>query len=231
MKCTHCGNEYENHLAACPYCGTLKMMQGAFCPKCGQQVVPGSVVCSNCGSYIGNNKSPRNQPSYGGTSQSGNKGLIVTVAILATVLVCGLIGLMVYVLSADKKAEPVVVIPGNSAVTSVPAQTTAPTPPPTVERVIPPENFSYQDGYLFPSDRVYITENDLRGLTKDEVAYVRNEIYARHGYIFKTEPYKSYFAGKSWYYPNAYFDESDFSSVEWANKEFIVDYEERMGWR
>jgi len=229
MRCTQCGNEYENHLAACPYCGVANVTQGAFCPNCGQQIAPGSVVCGSCGAYLGGNK-PRRKNNSGG-SQGGNKGLIVAVAILATVVVCGLIGVLIYVLSADNKPEQIVVVPENPVVTSAPVQTATPTPPPAPERVIPPENFSYSDGYLFPSDRVYITEGDLYGLSKEEVAYVRNEIYARHGYIFQTEPYKSYFARKSWYYPNVYFDESSFSAVERANKEFIVDYEVRMGWR
>ncbi|MBQ4086845.1 MAG: zinc ribbon domain-containing protein, partial [Clostridia bacterium] len=47
MRCTQCGNEYENHLAACPYCGVANVTQGAFCPNCGQQIAPGSVVCGS----------------------------------------------------------------------------------------------------------------------------------------------------------------------------------------
>ncbi|WP_241428102.1 YARHG domain-containing protein [Clostridium sp. DJ247] len=34
-------------------------------------------------------------------------------------------------------------------------------------------------------------------LSKEELALVRNEIFARHGYVFQTDPYKSYFNGKS----------------------------------
>jgi len=76
-----------------------------------------------------------------------------------------------------------------------------------------------------------VTENDLRGLSKQEVSMIRNEIYARHGYIFKNEPYKSYFESKSWYYPNSNFHEGLFNSIELENKHFIVEYEKRMGWR
>ncbi len=85
--------------------------------------------------------------------------------------------------------------------------------------------------YLFPSDTQYITNEYLSTLTKDQVALVRNEIYARHGYVFKTESIQNYFAAKSWYTPNPSFDESQFSEIEKANKDKIVEYEKQMGWR
>ena len=85
--------------------------------------------------------------------------------------------------------------------------------------------------YLFPSDSVYITESDLYGKNREEIALIRNEIYARHGYIFNTEKYSEYFSAKSWYRPNADFDESLFNEVEKANKDFLVEYENNRGWR
>lgn len=87
------------------------------------------------------------------------------------------------------------------------------------------------DIFMFPSDKEYISEDDLRYKSKDEVAMIRNEIYARHGYVFNTEPYKSYFESQEWYAPNYNFDDSLFNAIEKANKDFIVEYEETMGWR
>ncbi len=89
----------------------------------------------------------------------------------------------------------------------------------------------HDDDYLFPSDTKYISHEYLDNLTRDEVALIRNEIYARHGYIFSSEPYKSYFNEKDWYYPNPSFSDSDFNAIEKANKDFIVKYESEMGWR
>jgi len=91
--------------------------------------------------------------------------------------------------------------------------------------------FIEEDGFMFPSDSRYITYSDLNGMTKDEVALLRNEIYARHGYIFQSEAYSSYFENMSWYYPNPDFDESLFNSIEKKNKETIVAFETDMGWR
>lgn len=87
------------------------------------------------------------------------------------------------------------------------------------------------DVFMFPSDKEYISEDYLRYKSKDEVAMIRNEIYARHGYVFNTEPYKSYFESQEWYTPNYNFDDSLFNAIEKANKDFIVEYEETMGWR
>ncbi len=99
------------------------------------------------------------------------------------------------------------------------------------QRRVKREEIKSQDDYLFPSDRQYIDSYDLRGLNQTEVAYIRNEIYARHGYIFQTEPYKSYFEAQDWYIPNPEFDESCFNSIEQANKDFIIEYEISKGWR
>ncbi len=88
-----------------------------------------------------------------------------------------------------------------------------------------------QSDYLFPSDRELITESDLAGLTAEEVALIRNEIYARHGYIFQSEVYRTYFGEKDWYIPNPNFTADSLNAIETANKDFLVQYETDMGWR
>lgn len=85
--------------------------------------------------------------------------------------------------------------------------------------------------YLFPSDQKLITETDLEGLTAEEVALIRNEIYARHGYIFQNEVYREYFGEKDWYTPDPNFTVDSLNAVETANKDFLVKYESDMGWR
>jgi uncharacterized Zn finger protein (UPF0148 family) len=53
--------------------------------------------------------------------------------------------------------------------------------------------------YIFPySNKKPLTKNDLKDLTKKQLQLARNEIFARHGYVFG-EPFKSYFKSKSWY--------------------------------
>ena len=84
--------------------------------------------------------------------------------------------------------------------------------------------------YIFPSDRQYITEADMAGWNQKTALLARNEIYARHGYVFKTQEIQNYFAAKSWYTPNSSYDGSGLSNVEKANVDTISAYEQKMGW-
>lgn len=51
--------------------------------------------------------------------------------------------------------------------------------------------------YIFPSDRQYITEDDMAGWNQKTALLARNEIFARHGYVFQTQEIQNYFAAKS----------------------------------
>lgn len=84
--------------------------------------------------------------------------------------------------------------------------------------------------YILPySNKRAITSEDLKGLNKKQLALARNEIFARHGYTFPTEPYKSYFASKSWYKPNPNYtnDGKELSALERHNVKIILTAEGR----
>lgn len=90
--------------------------------------------------------------------------------------------------------------------------------------------------YLYPSDSKYITDDELRQFTHDEIVLIRNEIYARHGCNFNNIDIQSYFESQSWYHPvdglNASnFDSSILNDYELANIDTILAYERKMGWR
>lgn len=89
---------------------------------------------------------------------------------------------------------------------------------------------SYSGDFLYPSDSEYILDSYLNLCSKNEVALIRNEIYARHGYIFKLPEYRNYFNSKYWYSPNSNFSTNMFNTIEKANIQTIVNYEKRMGW-
>jgi hypothetical protein len=88
------------------------------------------------------------------------------------------------------------------------------------------ENSNYDFTGIYPqgSSRV-LSSSDLSGLSKQELKIMRNEIYARHGYIFKTAEMKAYFANQGWY--QGQFDEvaSKLTSIEQQNIELIKIYE------
>jgi hypothetical protein len=43
--------------------------------------------------------------------------------------------------------------------------------------------------------------SELKRYTQYQLKIMRNEIFARHGYIFKTAEMKNHFATKTWYSP------------------------------
>lgn len=70
-----------------------------------------------------------------------------------------------------------------------------------------------------------LTRSDLVNLSSFELKIMRNEIFARHGLIFKTEDMQQYFAQQKWYKP-LYSDVSNaLSATEKRNVDFIKGYE------
>ena len=60
---------------------------------------------------------------------------------------------------------------------------------------------SAKDNYFIIPDSStrYLTEDDLRGLSDEQLEIARNEIYARHGYQFKQKKMKNYFNNQKCY--------------------------------
>lgn len=84
--------------------------------------------------------------------------------------------------------------------------------------------------YILPnSGSKKLLDSDLSSLSKEELALARNEIFARHGHVFETEPYKSYFKEKLWYKPNSDSkgNDEELNKVEKYNIELISKYEKR----
>jgi hypothetical protein len=73
-----------------------------------------------------------------------------------------------------------------------------------------------------------IAEAMLRGLSLHELRLLRNEIYARHGRIFKTIWLQQYFGSQPWYDPNEDFKDEELSGPDKTNVETIVAYENKL---
>ncbi len=83
--------------------------------------------------------------------------------------------------------------------------------------------------FIFPNSEIRrLTESDITPLTLEQLRLARNEVYARHGYIFKSEDLKSYFSQKSWYSPNASYDGKTLSEVEKYNVDLIQSRERSL---
>lgn len=57
----------------------------------------------------------------------------------------------------------------------------------------------------------------LKSLTRDELSIIRNEIFASHGYQFKSDRFKAYFNEQSWYNPRYSDVTEELSQVEKEN--------------
>lgn len=79
--------------------------------------------------------------------------------------------------------------------------------------------------YLFPkSDRVLLTDADIKDCDHDTLKLGRNEIFARHGYIFQTTEIAEYFETKPWYRgttPGERFDSNLLNGIELQNINFL----------
>lgn len=91
-------------------------------------------------------------------------------------------------------------------------------------------SYNYQSSeYLLPdSDSRYINGSDIRAMTSEELRLARNEIYARHGRMFKDQALQNYFNSCSWYIASIRpedFNEDWLNEVEKANAKFIKQFE------
>ena len=91
----------------------------------------------------------------------------------------------------------------------------------TPEQVMDDEN-----GVFLPdSSSTALTDDDLSTLNPQQLTYARNEIYARHGAIFKSQELNSYFQGKTWYHATTQVSDVHLSDIELQNASKILDYQ------
>lgn len=70
-----------------------------------------------------------------------------------------------------------------------------------------------------------LTETELSGFSKEELRVLRNEIYARHGHIFKSADLSSYFSRFDWYHPDTDNAFNRLSDTEKKNIDIIKSME------
>lgn len=117
--------------------------------------------------------------------------------------------------------------------TIIPTPVIAEQPAPTVQPVQVQAVNASDSSYIFPSDTTLLTAENLASYSKAQLRLIRNEIYARHGYCFKHEDLKQYFASKTWYKPNPSLSTTQvfarFNETERRNNKLIIEYEKVNG--
>lgn len=82
--------------------------------------------------------------------------------------------------------------------------------------------------YIIPdSSSRYLTKEELYQYDKSSLGFIRNEIFARHGYVFKNKDYRNYFTSMPWYLPDSRFKGTlkELNPVEKHNVELIQSIE------
>jgi hypothetical protein len=72
-----------------------------------------------------------------------------------------------------------------------------------------------------------VTRALLNGLFVEDVRKMRDEIYARHGKVFKDPWTQKYFASFDWYKANPNYTDASLSPVEKGNLVVIAAYEKK----
>ncbi len=84
---------------------------------------------------------------------------------------------------------------------------------------------------IFFTDMKYYTAKDFENLPPTVIHIAKNEIYARHGYIFKDEDLNQFFLSCAWYQPRVTgeeFDASVFNQYEQANLKLLSELDRQL---
>ncbi len=221
-----------------------------FCAKCGAKLNDGAKFCPKCGVAAGGNGnvSPSavgaggaQQTSSAVHSNSTTKAVLAGLGIGACVLV--VIGICVFFIMKGKSPDEDMQTAEMTQMQEDVSEETITDAPlddssseqeqeqeqeeqPEPEEQLEADPLNDPEAYFLPdSAEKELTEADLEGMSAQELTYARNELFARHGYVFQSDELNTFFKTKSWYSPNKGFDASQLSARETANAEFIRDYQ------
>lgn len=88
------------------------------------------------------------------------------------------------------------------------------------------KDVSYRMVSLYESDSRYLTKEELAVEPQIVIHLAKNEIYARHGYIFKDQDLYNYFMSCTWYTPTTTpedFSDAIFNEYEKENLKLLVE--------
>jgi hypothetical protein len=89
------------------------------------------------------------------------------------------------------------------------------------------KTFSYdpQAGLYTETSTKLLSTSDVENLDKQTLSYMRNEIFARHGFCFKKKDIRLMFEMEEWYVPNTVDIKNYLTEVETKNIKLIQRYE------
>ena len=218
----------------CPFCNArIENENDIFCNSCGRNIkqAPAPAAEPLFTSNIPQS-APAPAPAKAPKAKSSNTVAICICAVIAVALICGT---AVGITAIKQNGENNTTTTATTVTTTEPRPTEAPATvaPTTTARAYTEPAVSYQDDYIFPTHNTYLTYEILSHYTKDEIDLICNEMYARHGQIFKKEKNQRYFSAQSWYrgkYTSMDYVVTLFNKYEKKNLQTIADYRRYMGW-
>ncbi|MBO4611997.1 MAG: YARHG domain-containing protein [Bacteroidaceae bacterium] len=234
-----------NEQKTCPQCGAeIEMVGQAYCWNCGSslEALPKSVnsVSQNAEEIL-DTATPEPRPALveniiskveaapNASPKAGTNKVLL--GVLAAIIVL-LVVILIVVLSSKSNDERVVeeetvevATEGTTDVASGATFASEDEYDHNEEDEFQSDDDDWQETlYDFACERE-LTASDLANMSKDELRIMRNWIFARHGYIFKSQDLKDYFGQFGWYNPRYSDVTSQLSRIEKQNIEFIKRYE------
>ncbi|MGM9832501.1 MAG: YARHG domain-containing protein [Candidatus Limisoma sp.] len=219
-----------------------------ICPKCGGQISDRAPRCPHCGYVRSNDNQPQQPtptppaapappapqqqptptpqltPTQRPTATSGGKLNTTHIVIIAAALIVGIaicVAAILLTRDDEKQAE---------IIETAPIESSYSTTDDGEEQHIEADEFqpdqAAEEDFIWLSDsRIDISDIAIHGYSTDDARVLRNAIFARHGYRFKSQDLRDYFNQFSWYMPR--FDDvtSHLSEVERENIQFLKSLE------
>ena len=89
-------------------------------------------------------------------------------------------------------------------------------------------DYAFDPYYIIHDSNVRkLTEDELWGFTRETLRYIRNELLARHGYVFGGNKFGRYFGEKAWYKAGNY-EKAILTALEWNNINLVRLVERKM---
>lgn len=83
------------------------------------------------------------------------------------------------------------------------------------------KEYNLPSAYLKNTDSELLTEAFLKDTEIGQIKLIRDEIYARHGFVFKDRETQKYFEEKTWYVKNPNYTDELLNDVEKKNLDLI----------
>ncbi len=97
---------------------------------------------------------------------------------------------------------------------------------PAVNTAAEKPDYSFNGDFILPkSNTLKIDDETLYAVSPEHLQIARNEILARHGYVFKNAELQSYFSKKAWYEAEPGFTYDALNPIEKYNMAFLKYYE------